>query len=145
MRRRSSPAATPTWLDRGQALEAKGERRAALADFDQVIRLEPDSIDALSHRAFLRQATGDYEGAASDYGRVVALAPDDPRARRGRGFAELSAKHYDAAIADLTEAIKRNPQDALAYRFRSQAYAAEHDSQHATSDDENWQRLTRGR
>ena len=47
----------------------------------------------------------------------------------------------DAAISDLTEAIALNPTDALAYRYRSIAYAAEHDDQHAQTDDQTSLRL----
>jgi hypothetical protein len=54
---------------------------------------------------------------------------------------ELAQGDYDAAISDLTESITLNPKDALAYRYRSLAYAAKHDDQHAQSDDQTSLRL----
>ena len=84
-----------------------------MADFEQVILLKPDEVEALRHHGFLRQAKGEFAAAAADYGRVIALSPNDAEAHRGRGYAELSQGHYDAAISDLTEAVTLNPNDGL--------------------------------
>jgi len=68
-------------------------------------------------------------------GLAPSLDANDGEALRGRGLAELSLHDDDAAIADLTRAIAQNPKDGLAYRYRSLAYSAKKDRQHANSDD----------
>jgi tetratricopeptide (TPR) repeat protein len=53
----------------------KGDLEGAIADYDQAIRVDPNSFDAFEKRATTRQLKGDLEGALSDLIHCDELAP----------------------------------------------------------------------
>ena len=129
------------YLNRAQAREAKGDNDGAMADYEASLRVNPDAVDALDRRGFLKQSKGEWEGAIADYSRAIAVSPNDAQAYRGRGYAELSLARYDAAIIDLSEAISLEPSKASTYRFRSNAYAGRNQRQLAARDEQMYMQL----
>lgn len=61
---------------RGVALKRSGDLPAAIADFDQVLRLTPEDTWALQGRAEAHEALGHKPQAIDDYLRLEALGPD---------------------------------------------------------------------
>jgi peptidoglycan hydrolase-like protein with peptidoglycan-binding domain len=66
---------------RGWALERKGERQRAIADYDGALRLLPDDLWALQGRARSHRALGNLPQAQRDYRRLAELQPDSTRWR----------------------------------------------------------------
>jgi peptidoglycan hydrolase-like protein with peptidoglycan-binding domain len=66
---------------RGWALERKGERQRAIADYDDALRLLPDDLWTLQGRARAHRASGNVEQARQDYQRLHQLQPDTSRWR----------------------------------------------------------------
>lgn len=61
-------------------LYRKGDPVAALAAYEEVIKLEPYAPDAVYNAAFLRSEAGDRAKAAEDLGRLTKAKPEDTEA-----------------------------------------------------------------
>jgi tetratricopeptide (TPR) repeat protein len=83
--------------------------RSAIGPFSQVIRIQPQSIDAYRGRAWANLLTGSYSDAVNDFSKVLAIDPNDCEAYRGRGWGQLQAKRYDRAMADFRELHRCSP------------------------------------
>ena len=109
-----APSSTPTdaegFIRRGQAFASRRDFRAALADFDQAIHLEPDVATHYLARAKARMEMGDDEAAAlADLDSAVRLKPDDVRIRLQRGVLRLRSKDDPGAREDFDAAVHADP------------------------------------
>jgi Mlc titration factor MtfA (ptsG expression regulator)/Flp pilus assembly protein TadD len=95
----------------------------AEADFDQVVRLDPDDQEALLHRAECRFWLGHLEVALADADRAVRLAPADIDAIRLRGMCRVSLDSFQEGLADLLRATDASPSDVDAWYYRGVAHA----------------------
>jgi len=96
----------------------KGDNQAAIADYDQAIRRNPDYAAAYSNRGNARSDLGDNKGAIADYDQAIKLKPDYANAYNYRGNARTALGDKPGAIADYDQAIKLNPDYAAAYYNR---------------------------
>jgi tetratricopeptide (TPR) repeat protein len=96
-------------LIRGQAKDARGDYKGAIADYNQAIRMNPASIEAYFYRGTARQATGNSAGAIADFDRVVALDPKNATAYNNRSYAKHATGDLAGARADLDKALELNP------------------------------------
>ena len=110
--------------DRGLAHNGKGDRAAAIADFDSAIQLAPDLADAYANRGLTYLGEGNYDSAIADCSKAIELKPDDTLAYSGRGLAYEAKGSHDQAIADYDRAIQIDPNYGYAYFGRGQAYDA---------------------
>jgi tetratricopeptide (TPR) repeat protein len=106
----------------------------AIADFTQVISLEPDNKAAYGERGNVYNHKEDYDRAIADYSQAIRLDPESAAAYVGRGAAYRSKKDYDRAIADYNQAIRLAPEDAAAYFNRGNAYGYKKDYDRAMAD-----------
>ncbi|MBN2744480.1 MAG: AAA family ATPase [Marinilabiliaceae bacterium] len=93
------------------------DRRAAIANLDKALKLQPDMVDALRRRADLRVETKDYEMAEADYSALLKLKPKSFKALYHRGRTRLLLMNYTGAYNDLLAATRIKPEhaDALYY------------------------------
>ena len=56
-----------TYFRRGYAKDEVGDYRGAIADYTEVIRLQPDHVKAYFNRGNAKDELGDYRGAIADY------------------------------------------------------------------------------
>jgi len=99
-------------------IRRESEPDAALRDYGEALKLDPDAADALAGRAWIAMNRGRYEAALPDLDKAVAAAPSAPTPRYYRGFALLKLAQYGKALADLNEAIKLQPGNAEIYLAR---------------------------
>jgi tetratricopeptide (TPR) repeat protein len=116
----------------------KGESDRAIADLDQVIRLNPKNANSYGVRGRAYFDKGEFERAIADYEEAIRLNPGDAPSREGReraqaALAALPSAAEDAgtcrngsgneAIAACSRTLKRNTKDASAYYNRGSAFS----------------------
>ena len=110
---KANPRSSMAFLGRGVLLAVR--KRAydrAIADFDRVLEIEPDNIEALVSRGDAFSQIGDMGRAMVDLNRAVALAPDNPTVLLTRGQVESRRGNPAGAARDYEAALKVDPRNA---------------------------------
>jgi tetratricopeptide (TPR) repeat protein len=103
---------------RGTALQARGHLDRAIADYDQSVKLNPNSAVGRLCRAHGNYARNAFDAAIADFNEAIALDPNSAPAFLGRGVAYRAKGDIDHAIADYDESIRLNPGEAMAFNNR---------------------------
>jgi tetratricopeptide (TPR) repeat protein len=120
--------------NRAQVLAASGEHAAALQDYDEVIRRDPDYGDYYFDRAALRRAAGQYAGALADYAAAIRLSPPSHEAHFNRADLLAELGDDDAALADLDYAVELAPSHIDSRVNRADLLLARGDLEQAGAD-----------
>jgi tetratricopeptide (TPR) repeat protein len=123
-----------TYLESGNAKMKKSDWNGAIADFTQVLAIDPQSSVAYNDRAGARQSKNDLDGAIKDYTQALTIDPQMATAYNGRGNAKATKNDVDGAIADFTQAIQLDPTMAIAYDSRGNLKATKNDMDGAIAD-----------
>lgn len=91
--------------------------RAAIANYDKALSLDPDYVDAWIRKGVTLMDGKLYEEAADCLNRAVSLRPMDFKAVYNRGRLHLRIGHIAEAISDLDKATTIRPEHAGAHRF----------------------------
>ena len=94
----------------------KKEFDMAIRDYDEAIRLEPNSAIAFYGRGNVWCYKNEYDKAIKDYDEAIRLEPKYAIAFLSRGNVWNDRKEYDKAIKEYDEAIRLDPNLALALR-----------------------------
>jgi tetratricopeptide (TPR) repeat protein len=97
------------YLNRGIAYLEKRSYDNAIADFDEVLSLEPQNEGAYFNRGVAHNGKGDYESAIADLNEAILLDPKDAEAHINRGNAYKNKGDLERAIADFDEALRLDP------------------------------------
>jgi tetratricopeptide (TPR) repeat protein len=107
---KGGPRAPGMLLQRARVNMAAGDTNSGLADFSEVLRLDPGNLAALVMRA--EAAAEDHpDQAIEDLNRALELRPGLVPALRQRGVILANAKKYAAAISDFELIRKLEPKD----------------------------------
>ena len=106
---------------RGGAYQAQGDSKRAVADYNELMRIDPTYPSAYLNRGNVWFHSGDFNRAFADYNQAIKLDPAYQAAYVNRGSALGSKGEFDRAIADFDQAIKLDPKDADAYYGRGRA------------------------
>ena len=111
------------WCARGAALKKSGQLVAALASYDQALRLRPDYALAAHYRANVLRALGRNQEARTAYHRALALGCDTVEIRfalAALGEGEVPAAAPSAYVKDLFDQyaghFDRHLVEVLGYR-----------------------------
>ena len=110
---KADPKSSLAFLGRGVLLAVR--KRAydrAIEDFDKVLVIEPDNVEALLSRGDAFAQLGDLGRAMADLNRAVALAPDKPTVLVTRGQVESRRGNVAGAARDYEAALKLDPRYA---------------------------------
>ncbi|MCE9546504.1 MAG: tetratricopeptide repeat protein [Planctomycetia bacterium] len=116
----------------GALKEKKYDR--AIADYTDLIRLQPKHAFYWCDRGFARMKKGDSDGAIEDFTAAVNLDRNNPKFFSGRAYAREEKKDYDGAIADMDKAIGLNPKRSIYYRIRGELRLKNEDYNGAIAD-----------
>ena len=102
--------AASAYSNRGVLHFKTGNRRAALADFDSAIEIDPKMRMAYENRGIVHVANGDYDAATADYDKAISFAgyrrlSRYARAYLGRAAARALSGNREAALDDYEMAI----------------------------------------
>lgn len=91
--------------NRGAANYALGQHQAAIADYNEALRLQPDDADAYSNRGNAKTALGQHEAAIADYAEALRLQPDHVKAHYNIACVQALQGKAEEALAALEVAI----------------------------------------
>ena len=128
------PKLAVTYFYRGSAYGAKGDPDRAIADFNEVIRLDPNHVQALNGRCYALAIIGQMQQALADCNESLRLLPNDANALDSRGFAYLKLGQLDAAITDYDSVLKLHRTTASSLYGRGVAKLKNGDSSGGNSD-----------
>ena len=94
---------------RGNAQLANGQQDAALASWDQALRLGPKYVPALRNRGLAMLARGEHEQAIRDLDSAISLDPGSVEAYIGRARAHAALGHKAKAQDDRRTALQGLP------------------------------------
>jgi len=93
----------------GRALLAQGKDAEAMQKFDEALRINPESVEAMTNRGFMFRRAGKVDEAIAAYGSALGMAERGPEELRGR------AAHVGRLLAQTFEAAKKPEEAAAAY------------------------------
>jgi lipoprotein NlpI len=112
------------YYNRGNAHAAKGDQAAAIADYDEAIKLEPKNARAFNNRGTAHSDKGEFDAAIEDFGAAIKHDARFASAYFNRANAYAANSEADRAIADYTTAIKHNRRNVNAYIARGALHLA---------------------
>ena len=128
------------WVARGNCL-AEGQRYdAAINDYTNALKLEPDNINALNSRARVQAALGELTKAMDDCDQSIFIQPT-LEALSIRGDAWLAMNNLDQAIEDFEAAQRLDESFAEAYRRRAKFHNSKGNKAAAEKDLKAAQRI----
>jgi len=96
-------------MTRGQRAMANRQLAAALAAFDQAVRLDPEYAEAWNKRATIHFMLGNYEKSLQDIERVLELEPRHFGALSGRGLCHMKLGNPRKALDAMKKSLAIHP------------------------------------
>jgi tetratricopeptide (TPR) repeat protein len=124
----------PAYLTRGLVYQQTHLYQRAVADFSQVISLEPSSASAWEGLCRNEFSLGQFRLTISACSESLRLMPSNAIALVTRGLAYLMSGAFDEAIADFDIALHANPALPTALYGRGIAKLERHDSSNGETD-----------
>jgi tetratricopeptide (TPR) repeat protein len=101
---------------RGQLKARVGKNDAAMADFQQAVRIDGKCWRAIHNRGVLLAQAGEFEPAFDDFHKTIELQPDFAKAYANRGALYVLAGELEPALSDYQQALELDPEFAIAER-----------------------------
>lgn len=118
-------------LRQGQELARAGNVNEALAVFNRVLELVPNSVGAYIARGDVLLRIGERDTAWGDYTRAIELAPDLALTHQSRAAFYIAVSAPDGALQDIDAALRIDPNDARSHNLRGQALILKEDYENA--------------
>src|SRR5438105_7979107 len=115
------------YLNRGADYLSKNNNDVAIANFSELIRLDPKYFGAYTNRGEAYRRKGLLDQAIADLDRAIALNRKDSFAWFNRGITYSDKGDPDHAIADYNQAIKLNSRDSWYFNNRGNSYSDKKD------------------
>ncbi len=101
--------ATPEfYYNRGYAYQQKGMDSLAQLDYNKVVELKPQFVDAIANSALLSLMHNEYTVAIEGYSKAIFLDSTRADFYTFRGNAYFKKGNYDNALLDYTSSISKN-------------------------------------
>jgi len=99
------------YVFRGKAQAQRNELKAAILDFSEALKVNPQATDALYNRGAAYALLGQPDYALADFAHLLDLAPKDPDTLYYRAQIYMSQGKREAALADLSGVLAGHPED----------------------------------
>lgn len=119
---------------RGFAYVNLGDTVKALQDFDECLRLMPDSHDVLLKRAYIYSDLERWDDAVKDCEAAIKYRPGDIEGYQTLAGVEYARHNYDAALKNIDFAINIDPTSEILWITRAIIKSAKQDYRGATED-----------
>ncbi|MDE6137789.1 MAG: tetratricopeptide repeat protein [Muribaculaceae bacterium] len=116
------------------AIRSGGDFKAALADLNEAVRLQPRMAGLYINRAYLRYSLNDYFGAMADYDYALQLEPANATALFNRGLLLAEVNANDRALEDFTSVLNLEPDNYRALYSRALIHRAKGNYRAAIDD-----------
>ena len=121
---KADPDASLAFLNRGILLATrKRSYDRAIQDFDRVLVLVPDNVEALISRGDAFIHLGDFGRGMADLDRAIALSPENAYAYLVRGLAYARRDDARAAMSDYDTTLKYDPNNVYALVNRAALFS----------------------
>ncbi len=101
--------ATGILLGEGISAMGRGDLRAALGKFDQIVAIAPGFAEGWNKRATVHYLLGNFEKSLVDIGETLALEPRHFGALSGRGLVYLQLDEEELALNSFEAALEVYP------------------------------------
>ncbi len=109
------------WYNRGNAFSDTSNFKAAIADYNQAIRVLPHYYNAFINRANAKTKVNDYVGAIEDLNFVIGNDSSLVNAYINRAMARRELKDFTGALKDYEIALRMKPTQPELYMSRGNA------------------------
>lgn len=123
---RLAPGNFWTYVNRGNSRAALLQFEAAIADYDQALKIRSDCPEALTNKGNALREMGRFEEAMDAHNQALALRAHYADALSNRGVVLLKLKQPEQALTDLELATQLEPGNAKAWLNRGTALNAYH-------------------
>ncbi len=120
--------------NRGVAYVNNGDIAHARADYEEAIRLDPESASGHRLRGNLLETRREYDNAIVEYRTAIQLNPKDCLAYSNLAKAYYDKGDYDGALGNFSEAVRCDPTWYVAIYGRGLAYRKKGDTDRAIAD-----------
>ena len=107
-----------------ECINSYKDQRAALANFNKALDLDPDYVDAWIRKGVTYYDIDSYYEADNCFNKAVELSPMLFKALYNRGKNRLAMKEPELALTDLLKASSLKPKHAACHEFLSEGYRA---------------------
>ena len=121
---RENPKFPQPWLSLAEVHIKEHKNAEAAADYQRVLALVPDHIEALRGLGDLALLDGRLDEAAARYARILEVDPGDAGAMTKMGVLRMRAGRGEEAIALFRRAVEREPGNGEALLYLAGALAA---------------------
>ena len=114
-----NPANAAAYVGRGRAYRGLDDFKNALVEYNEALRLDPKSKDALWFRHHLYSWEDDYEKALADIDALIVLEPDREENFRARAQNKRRLQDFTGALTDVQKAIALKKDNAPSIGLRA--------------------------
>ena len=115
----TAPDSRLVHLALGALAEDRRDSGTALAEYEAILRIHPDVIDALNDSALLSGRIGRWPEAVQKFERIVELTPDEAIAHFNLSFAYAVQRRYADAAREQRTAIDLDPKGKRVDEWRA--------------------------
>ncbi|MBN8430262.1 protein kinase [Microbulbifer salipaludis] len=114
-----------TMMNLGTAQFLMGNFSAALNEFEEVLKIVPDSVQAIEQTAEIHLALNDQTRATKKFSKVISLTEnkDDAELKYYRSLALANSDRLDEALSLITQLLIESPEDTFVQYAAAQIYA----------------------
>lgn len=136
-----SPNDNETFAERASCYESLENWNAAIVDYTQALKFQPDNVTTIMKRAHIYQKTGQTQISFSEFSRVIAMQnvplkykASQNNAYLGRAETFKEQGKLDEALIDLNKAIANNSGYLTAYKERGKIHVLKGNKELARAD-----------